>query len=138
MATRPVLKRTGRAAAELLRLTSLSADVLPPLKNVATGALIIADAVLKFQTNKKEWNELKEYVQNAIATVIESFTQLSDQSQDIGIRLEELQRALGDILARIEFELALPRHTRALRLLTDPDMIADMRKKLDNTMALFQ
>ncbi|KAG8787542.1 hypothetical protein FRC12_015465 [Ceratobasidium sp. 428] len=138
MTTRRALSITGNAAVELLHFTVGSASVFPPLKVAANGALAIADIVVKFQTSKEEWQEFKEYVQNTIAAVIESFIQLDETSYDLRMRLADLQRTLDDVLARIKFELALPRHTRALKLLTEPDMIADMRRKLANTISIFQ
>ncbi|KAG8792632.1 hypothetical protein FRC12_005411 [Ceratobasidium sp. 428] len=138
MTTRRALSITGNAAVELLHSTVGSASVFPPLKVAANGALAIADIVVKFQTSKEEWRDFKEYVQNTIAAVIESFIQLDETSYDLRMRLADLQRTLDDVLARIEFELALPRHTRALKLLTEPDMIADMRRKLANTINIFQ
>jgi hypothetical protein len=45
MSTRRALSATGDIALGLLRLASASADVFPPLKNAAEGALYIAEIV---------------------------------------------------------------------------------------------
>jgi hypothetical protein len=45
MSTRRVLNLTGDVVLQLLRFTSASADVFPPLKSAAAGALHIAEIV---------------------------------------------------------------------------------------------
>jgi hypothetical protein len=45
MSARRALSVTGAATLQLLRLTHASADVLPPLKSAAGGALYIAELV---------------------------------------------------------------------------------------------
>jgi hypothetical protein len=45
MRVKPVLREGGEAALALLRLTYAAADVFPPLKSAAGGALHIVDMV---------------------------------------------------------------------------------------------
>ncbi|KAF8594814.1 hypothetical protein BDV93DRAFT_130317 [Ceratobasidium sp. AG-I] len=137
MATRRVLSVTGDVALQLLRLTAASADVLPPLKSAASGALYIAEIIKKFRSNKAEWKEFHEYVQNATASVVHSLAQTEPSQTDIRDKLEALQGTIQNILASVEAKQDRPRYKRFYKFIQDPDMIADMRKRLDDTVGLF-
>ncbi|KAF8598006.1 TPR-like protein [Ceratobasidium sp. AG-I] len=137
MATRRVLGVTGDVALQLLRLTAASADVLPPLKSAAGGALYIAEIIKKFRSNKAEWQEFHDYVQNATASVVHSLAQTDSSQTDIKDKLDALQGTMQKILASVEAKQDRPRYKRFYKFIQDPDMIADMRKSLDDTVGLF-
>ncbi|KAF8594480.1 TPR-like protein [Ceratobasidium sp. AG-I] len=137
MTTRRVLSVTGDIALQLLRLTAASADVLPPLKSAAGGALHIAEIVKKFRSNKAEWQEFQDYVKNATASVIYSLAQTDPSRTDLRDKLDTLQRTMEDILASAEAKQDRPQYVRFLKFVQDPDMIADMRRKLEDVIGLF-
>ncbi|KAG9125710.1 POC1 centriolar protein A, partial [Ceratobasidium sp. 392] len=148
MATRRVLSTTGDVALQLLRLVDASADVFPPLKSAAAGALHIAELVKarlilmarmqNFRSNKEKWRDFGAYVRDATASVVQSLAQIDRSSSDAGGNLEKLRNTLRETAERIESEQKLSRHVRFLRFLGDPEMIAEMRGRIDASIGLFQ
>ncbi|KAG8781747.1 POC1 centriolar protein A [Ceratobasidium sp. 428] len=138
MATRRMLSATGDVALQLLRLTAASADAFPPLKSAAGGALHIVELVKKFKSNKEKWRDLGAYVQDATASVIRSLARVGGSGGDAETSLQKLKAALEDVTAKIVAEQSLPRRKRMSKFLQDPEMIADMRGRVDNCISLFQ
>ncbi|KAG8793494.1 POC1 centriolar protein A [Ceratobasidium sp. 428] len=138
MTTRRVLSATGDVALQLLRLTAASADVFPPLKSAAGGALHIAELVKKFRSNKDKWRELGAYVQDATASVVESLARVDGPSGDVKTNLEKLKDTLENITAKIVEQQSLPRWERVGKFLQDPEVIADMRSQVNDCISLFQ
>ncbi|KAG8795975.1 POC1 centriolar protein A [Ceratobasidium sp. 428] len=136
MASRRVLGATGDVAFQLLRLTAASADAFPPLKSAAGGALHIVE--LKFKSNKEKWRDLGTYVQDATASVVQSLARVGGPGGDAEANLEKLKTTLEDVTAKIVAEQSLPRRKRIGKFLQDPEMIADMRGRVDNCISLFQ
>ncbi|KAF8594797.1 TPR-like protein [Ceratobasidium sp. AG-I] len=137
MATRRVLSAAEDIAPQLLRLTATSTDVLPLLKSTARGALHIAEIVKKFRSNKAEWQEFQDYVKNATASIIYSLAQTDPSQTDLRDKLDTLQRTMGDIRASVEVERDRPPYVRFFKFGQDSDVIADMRKKLEEAVRLF-
>ncbi|KAG8725088.1 hypothetical protein FRC09_008766 [Ceratobasidium sp. 395] len=134
----PDAQRHERRALQLLRLTAASADAFPPLKSAAGGALHIVELVKKFKSNKEKWRDLGAYVQDATASVIQSLARVGGSSGDAEANLQKLKAALEDVTAKIVAEQSLPRRKRIGKFLQDPEMIADMRGRVDNCISLFQ
>ncbi|KAG9120102.1 POC1 centriolar protein A, partial [Ceratobasidium sp. 392] len=131
--TRHVLSATGDVARELLRLTAVAADALPPLKDAAVTALRIADLVKHFRSNKDQ-------------CVVQSIAQVNGSDGGTESSLEKLK-------TRPSYEwrqypqpgrnesgvrAALPWHKRASRFRNDSQIIEDMRKQVDDKIALFE
>ncbi|KAG8685629.1 POC1 centriolar protein A, partial [Ceratobasidium sp. 394] len=138
MTTRRVFSATGDVAVQLLRLTVASADAFPPLKSAAGGALHIAEIVKKFRLNKNEWRGFGEYVRDATASVVQSLAQVDASRRDSRSKLEKLNVTLEETSKTIESELALPNRKRALKFMKDPEMIVDLRRRVDGEINLFQ
>ncbi|KAG8696036.1 hypothetical protein FRC08_007406 [Ceratobasidium sp. 394] len=138
MSARRLLSTTGDVALQLLRLTAASSDAFPPLKSAAGGALHIAEIVKKFHSNGKEWRGFGEYVRDATASVVQSLAQVDASLGDARSKLEKLDATLDETAKTIESELALPKHKRAFKFLKDPEMIVDLRRRVDEDISLFQ
>ncbi|KAG9089613.1 POC1 centriolar protein A [Ceratobasidium sp. UAMH 11750] len=138
MSARRFLSTTGGVALELLRLIAASADMFPPLKSAAGGALHIAEIVKKFHSNKDEWRELGEYIRDATASVVQSLAEVDSSCGDTRSKLEKLNVTLDETARTIESELALPKHKRFLKFMQDPEMIAGMKRRVADGIGLFQ
>ncbi|KAG8712833.1 POC1 centriolar protein A [Ceratobasidium sp. 395] len=138
MATRQFLSTTGDIAIELLRLTAAAADVFPPLKSVASGALHIAEIVQRFHANKDEWRELGKYAQDATASVVQSLAQVNHTNGEIVNNLGKLQTVLDEITRIIESEQALPRFNRIMKFMQDQEVITKMKDRINDSIRLFQ
>ncbi|KAG8773178.1 hypothetical protein FRC12_002685, partial [Ceratobasidium sp. 428] len=138
MATRRFLSTTGDVAIELLRLTTAAADVFPPLKSAASGALHIAEIVKRFHANKDEWRDLGKYVQDATASVVQSLAQVNHTNGEIVSNLGKLQTVLDEITRIIESEQTLPRFNRMLKFMQDPEVITKMKGRINDSIRLFQ
>ncbi|KAG8718505.1 POC1 centriolar protein A [Ceratobasidium sp. 395] len=138
MATRRFLSTTGDVAIELLRLTAAAADVFPPLKSAASGALHIAEIVKRFHANKDEWRDLGNCVQDATASVVQSLAQVNHTNGEIVSNLGKLQTVLDEITRIIESEQTLPRFNRMLKFMQDPEVIAKMKGRINDSIRLFQ
>ncbi|KAG9120108.1 POC1 centriolar protein A, partial [Ceratobasidium sp. 392] len=137
MSSHRMFSVAGDAAIQLLQLISASAEVFPPLKGAAEGALHIAGIVKRFRSNKDQWQDFGTFVQDATASVLESFAR-PDSPEDTKFNLVKLQNVLEDSAKRISSEQALPRHRRLAKFLHDPDMIADMKARIEDAIKLFQ
>ncbi|KAF8594481.1 hypothetical protein BDV93DRAFT_515736 [Ceratobasidium sp. AG-I] len=137
MATRRVLSVTGDIALQLLRLTAASADVFPPLKSAAGDALYIAEIVKKFRSNKAEWQEFQDYVQNATASVVHSLAQTDLSQTDVRDRLDTLRGTMENIIASVKAKHDRPRYIRVYKFIQDRDMISEIRKRLEDAVGLF-
>ena len=89
----PALTGAGNIALVLLRAVCASADVFPPLKSVASGALYIAETAMVsyrrqiietpmtsaqgFQNSKKEWSKFSMHVQESVACIVASACHLT-------------------------------------------------------------
>jgi hypothetical protein len=108
MSAKRVFSVTGEAALRLLKATYSSADAFPPLKAAAGVVLEIADLVVvrtshmpvgqlfqsiiqNFHASKKEWHEFHIYVQDAVATVIDSLAHADPSQTEIRGNLEKLK-----------------------------------------------
>ncbi|KAG8783146.1 POC1 centriolar protein A [Ceratobasidium sp. 428] len=138
MTTRRVLSTTGDAARKLLRLVEASTDVIPPLQHAASSALGIAESVKEFCTDAKEWKAFGEYVEDAMANVFQSLSQVSQSHDDARSKLEKLNATLDDIKREIESEQASSKMKRVGRFLGNPEKIADMRQRIECDIGLFQ
>ncbi|KAG8685398.1 POC1 centriolar protein A, partial [Ceratobasidium sp. 394] len=138
MSARRFLSTTGDVALQLLRLTAASADAFPPLKSAAGGALHIAEIAKKFRSNKEEWRGFGEYVRDATASVVQSLAQVETSRGGTRSKLEKLNATLDEAAKMIESELALPKHKRVLKFLQYSELIADLRRQVDNDINLFQ
>ncbi|KAG8717318.1 POC1 centriolar protein A [Ceratobasidium sp. 394] len=138
MSARRFLGTTGDVALQLLRLTAASADAFPPLKSAAGGALHIAEIAKKFHSNKEEWRRFGEYVRDATASVVQSLAQANASRGDTRSKLERLNVTLDETAKAIEAELALPKRKRLLKFMKDPEMIVDLRRRVDDEISLFQ
>ncbi|KAF8602926.1 hypothetical protein BDV93DRAFT_473944 [Ceratobasidium sp. AG-I] len=137
MPPRRILCITGHVALQLLKATSQVADVFPPLKSAAGGALYIAELVQSFKSNKKEWQDFHDYVRDATASVIEALSH-SDMSQpDAKAKVEKLNRTLGDVLATIKSTRNQPSYKRFFEFMKDPEIIQDLKGRLENAVSLF-
>ncbi|KAG9122450.1 POC1 centriolar protein A [Ceratobasidium sp. 392] len=132
------LSLTGEAALQLLRLTAASADAFPALKSAAGGALHIAELVKKFRSNKDEWQKFGEYIQDMTASVVHSLTLVNTLHGDTKSNLEKHEATLDKTKKSIEVEEGLPVLKRVGRFLKDPEMIANMKSQVDETVKLFQ
>ncbi|KAB5589406.1 hypothetical protein CTheo_7146 [Ceratobasidium theobromae] len=128
MPTNRTFKVNGGAASKLLKFTSTSGDAFPPLKNVAGDG---------FRTSRSEWKEFQTYVQDAVATVIDAHAHVDPTQSEVVVKVEKLQRSLGDILKSIEATRRQGRVDRFLNFMKYSDMIAEMTQKLDNVIDLF-
>ncbi|KAG9083288.1 POC1 centriolar protein A, partial [Ceratobasidium sp. 392] len=137
MAT-PVLSTRGDVALEFLRRVVKSTEVFPPLQNVAELALHILEIVKDFHTNRNEWRGLGKYVRDATASVAESLSQVNVSQGDSKDKLEKLKYTLDGIVGIITSEQALPWHKRLGRFTNDTEMIAEMRRRIDKVIVLFQ
>ncbi|KAG8703625.1 hypothetical protein FRC09_004060 [Ceratobasidium sp. 395] len=138
MAARQVLSTTGDVAFQLLRLTVTASDAFPPLKSAAAGALHIAETVKKFHVYKKGWRDLGEYVRDATASVVQSLAHIEESDRDIASNLEKLKLTLDETARQIESEQVLPKRKRLLKFMQDPDIIVDIKGRVNDSIALFQ
>ncbi|KAG9083393.1 hypothetical protein FRC06_004553, partial [Ceratobasidium sp. 370] len=138
LSARRFLSTTGDVALQLLRLTAASADAFPPLKSAAGGALHIAEIVKKFHSNKTEWREFGDYVRDATASVVQSLAEVDASRGNTRSKLEKLSVTLDETAKTIESERALPGFKRAVKFMQDPELIADMRRRVDDAISLFQ
>ncbi|KAF5338780.1 hypothetical protein D9758_012093 [Tetrapyrgos nigripes] len=124
----------------LLLLNSLAAasDSFPPLKSVATVAVQVANLVKGFRANQKEWKEFGLYVQDVIACVIQHISNIDLPKNELRQRLEEFVSCLEDILVKIHNLRSQSTFKRALRWTDDPQEIDGMRRKLNESLSLFQ
>ncbi|KAG9125712.1 POC1 centriolar protein A [Ceratobasidium sp. 392] len=143
--TRRVLSATGEVAHELLRLTAAAVDVFPPLKDAAGVALCIADLVKHFRSNRDPWRDLGAYVTDATASIIQSLAQVDGSNEETKSNVEKLKNSLNagastlvQVERRIGSEKTLPWHKRATRFLDDLQLIENMRKQVDDKIALFE
>ncbi|KAG8722739.1 POC1 centriolar protein A [Ceratobasidium sp. 395] len=132
MKTRRVLGTTGEAARKLLRLIEASTGVVPPLKHAASSALGIAECVKGFRTDEKEWQDFGEYVRDATASVVQSLSQDSQSHDEARNKLEKLNATLDDIRLKIESEQTSSKLKRVGRFLDNPEIIADMRQRIED------
>ncbi|KAG8793853.1 POC1 centriolar protein A [Ceratobasidium sp. 428] len=138
MTTRQVLNATSDVALELLRLTAAAWDVFPPLKSAAEGALYIADRVKKFRSNKDQWQSFGAYVGSVTASVIYSLARAEASNEHTKANIVKLQVALESTQKTIQLEQGLPSYKRLLRFLQDPELIADMRVRVEESIGVFQ
>ncbi|KAG8718948.1 POC1 centriolar protein A [Ceratobasidium sp. 395] len=139
MAARQLLSTTGDVAFQLLRLTAAASDAFPPLNSAAAGALHIAEIVKKFHAYRNEWRELGDYVRDATASVVQSLAHINESDREIvASNLENLKATLNETARQIESERALPKRKRFLKFMQDSDIIADMKKRVNNSIAVFQ
>ncbi|KAG8722281.1 POC1 centriolar protein A [Ceratobasidium sp. 395] len=146
MAARKLLSTTGDVAFQLLKLTAAASDAFPPLKSAAAGALHIAEIVKvwmawrsRFRAYRNEWRELGDYVRDATASVVQTLAHINESDRDIvASNLENLKATLDETAREIESEQALPKRKRFLKFMQDSDMIADIKKRVNNSIAVFQ
>ncbi|KAG8772790.1 hypothetical protein FRC12_002885 [Ceratobasidium sp. 428] len=143
MAARQLLSTTGDVAFQLLKLTAAASDAFPPLKSAAAGALHIAEIVKVWmagftltKTNGASWGD---YVRDATASVVQSLAHINESDREIvASNLENLKATLDETARQIESEQALPKRKRFLKFMQDSDTIADMKKRVNNSVAIFQ
>jgi hypothetical protein len=105
-----VVKETGAAVLALLRLTSATADVFPPLKSAAGGALHIAEIVVvhislynlsvsvliiieqQFKSNQKQWADFAQYIKDTLACIIQLLPDVNQPRGDLVQNMEKLNK----------------------------------------------
>ncbi|KAF8604737.1 hypothetical protein BDV93DRAFT_81082 [Ceratobasidium sp. AG-I] len=137
MSTSRALNVTGNIALELLRVTAASADVFPPLKSVAGGVLHVAEIIEKFHSNKEEWKEFADYVQNSSASIIDCLSRADPSQTDLKVKLATLHSTMVKTITLIEAKRDRPTYKRLYEARKDPDRIASMRRTLEEAIGLF-
>ncbi|KAG9083408.1 POC1 centriolar protein A [Ceratobasidium sp. UAMH 11750] len=138
MSARRFLSTTGDVALELLRLTATSIEAFPPLKSTAEVALGISETVQGFHLNRNEWRGFGEYVRDATASIVQSLAQVDASDGETKGKLEKLNVTLAEAAKAIASERALPKYKRLGKFLKDPEIIADLKRRVDDEIGLFQ
>ncbi|KAI0054469.1 hypothetical protein BV25DRAFT_703360, partial [Artomyces pyxidatus] len=124
-------------AVEFLHAVDAAADAFGPLKSVVGGALYVAETVKKFKSNKNDWARFAAHIQDCVACVL-----LPENNQDLDDDRKEhvkvLASTLDDIKATINTIQDKKCWKRFRDFLKDPEKIADMRRRFDDTIRVFQ
>ncbi|KAI0060736.1 hypothetical protein BV25DRAFT_1992793, partial [Artomyces pyxidatus] len=133
------LSLMSQIAVDILKLVSETADVFPPLKSAAGGALYIAEKVKKFKSNKKEWVRLAEDIQNTLACVVKLLPDGNmDNHDNLKDHMKNMETTLCGIVSSITKMQNQNFFKRVLTFAQDPDKIDDMRKQFNDAVGLFQ
>ncbi|KAI0060752.1 hypothetical protein BV25DRAFT_1839546 [Artomyces pyxidatus] len=129
----------AQIAVDILQLVSETADVFPPLKSAAGGALYIAKMVQKFKSNKKEWAQFAKDINDRLACVVKLLPEntRTDTRNDLLAHVAHLEITLNKIkssIKAIQDQKALKRIGSFAR---DPDKIKEMRRLFDDAIARF-
>ncbi|KAI0060760.1 hypothetical protein BV25DRAFT_1992812 [Artomyces pyxidatus] len=129
----------SQVAVEVLRAVASAADVFPPLKSVAGGALHLTETVQKFKSNQKEWTQLAEDIQSHLACIVKLLPHdILETRDDLRAHITHLETTLNGIVSSIQDIQDQTGLKRVGTFVQDPERIKDMRKRFDNAIGLFQ
>ncbi|KAF7971306.1 hypothetical protein HWV62_21472 [Athelia sp. TMB] len=128
---------------ELLRLANdISSDDFPALQSVAANALSILHFISKFKSNKKEWSDLGQIMQNCAIHVIMS---LSESVQDASDTKDAVEAKMQVVIAALEggktqiVRLQSMSYIQRMRnFRKDPEIIAHLKKQIVSAVEPFQ
>lgn len=133
---RSIIKDSATYVVPVLEAVHSAADVFPPLKSAAGGALWIAQLLEDFKSSGKDEKEFADYLRENVARVIASVTANGDLAS-----LEPLVQALNDIIEAIQEDIlhwqSQPSLKRFGRIIKNRQPVQKYRARLDEALQVF-
>ncbi|KZP07381.1 hypothetical protein FIBSPDRAFT_1053011 [Athelia psychrophila] len=131
----------AREALNLLQLASeIPADSFPALKDAATSAISIVDAITDFTSNRQDWERCAQYTGNAVGSAVWCLGVQDPPEGDVREKMGDLLEVLENIKAKIHrLQQVRPNWlNRVWYLLKGHQLIiADIKTRLNAVLVLF-
>ncbi|THU85421.1 TPR-like protein [Dendrothele bispora CBS 962.96] len=122
----------------LLKTLATASECFPPLKSAADVTVQIVTLVKDFKANQRDWKDFGAYVQDIVVCVIEHMSIIDLSKDDLRQRLAKFLDCLQKIHENIKSLRSQSVAKRLFEWTKDSQQIDDMRKKLSESLTLFQ